>query len=1168
MRLRRLNLSRYGHFTDFILDFGERSATGLDFHIIFGDNEAGKSTAFNGYLDLLFGIEKNSKYNFVHPYNTLHIGAVLEIDHNTIELARIKRDKGSLIDTNGLAIDEGILSSALHGLSRESYQKMFSLNDDTIERGGEEILASKGDFGRLLFAGAAGLTDLSEELETLRERANNVYAAQSRSYEIASLRQELQQIDDERKSLDTQSSTYERLSREHQAAEKACKDARSKKKDLLDERGYLNAIKGGFAIWHELKKLEDELVPIKHLPDVPENWTKEIKELQQNLTVALTSKNNAQDNIDSCQGELENRTTDPTIIGAKEKIATIATLKVRAQTAREHLPEVRDNLLSTDFELEEIRKRLGAEEASDLTQFIISDDTITNLDGLLQQEARLAGRLCTAQQEVSDAKDALSQAQAEAQRTAFPDEKMKLVAALLDEYTENDLQLLLSQAEDAVDEINRNIELGLKSLVPWIGSRGDLDFQELPTSVQASRWSAKTSSFLDKLETQKRQRAQHEQNLAKHKSKVKTLSEQLGVITDVYAVSAREKRDNAWTIHRKNLSDKTATEFEQALASDDRIRDGRLAETERLAQLRIEQENLMMTEAVLKAVADEIKRIEDDFNGLQNEMHPIFIKVGLPENFQAEDLSKWLESVQQVRNLMEKEIGCLAKRDQAKCAYDQQRKNLLAALIGVGQRTLEELNFKELRAIARLYIREADESKTQHTIAKKAVSDAEEQAKKRNKALEAVSKEFESWLTNWKQALSGLWLEQKNVSQIRTLLELLRKLPPLVTGKKKLLKEISVREKDINEFDEAVCDLIDSIGEKKQGDLATQFSLLQERLETAQQAEAAHVAAKKNQERADNQLSKARSDVALTENRIKEMAAFFTTSEEPSTLDQLSLFVDRAKQKRELVKAISEKEDNLLQCLGIKNRNNAEEALKANILSDVETRLAMIDGDLEQAEQLLEQLIGENRDAQREIDAIGGDASVARLNEKRESLLLKISNKANRALALHLGLMAADRALAAYRDRHRSELLTQTADAFKAITCGEFLRLTTQPDRLEEKLIAMRTSGGSIAVGAMSKGTRFQLYLALRLAGYRRFCNMVQPLPFIGDDIMETFDDCRSESTIRQLSEIAKEGQVLYFTHHRHLCEIAKNVCGSNVKIHEIPKQLTNGTNSVFSLST
>jgi len=59
----------------------------------------------------------------------------------------------------------------------------------------------------------------------------------------------------------------------------------------------------------------------------------------------------------------------------------------------------------------------------------------------------------------------------------------------------------------------------------------------------------------------------------------------------------------------------------------------------------------------------------------------------------------------------------------------------------------------------------------------------------------------------------------------------------------------------------------------------------------------------------------------------------------------------------------------------------------------------------------------------------------------------------------------------------------------------------------------------------MSKGTRFQLYLALRLAGYRRICNTRESLPFIGDDIMETFDDNRAEATLRQFCEIAKEGQ-------------------------------------------
>lgn len=160
--------------------------------------------------------------------------------------------------------------------------------------------------------------------------------------------------------------------------------------------------------------------------------------------------------------------------------------------------------------------------------------------------------------------------------------------------------------------------------------------------------------------------------------------------------------------------------------------------------------------------------------------------------------------------------------------------------------------------------------------------------------------------------------------------------------------------------------------------------------------------------------------------------------------------------------------------------------LESNTPSAVETRLAKIDGDLKELERELERRIEERQDALRAIEAIEDDAGVARLDEKRRSILLEISNKADRALALHLGLMTADRALAAYRDRHCSELLTQTADALRAITVGEFSSLTTQPDHSGDRLIAVRANGSSIAVEKMSKGTRFQLYLALRLAGYRR----------------------------------------------------------------------------------
>jgi uncharacterized protein YhaN len=50
MHIRRLDLTRYGHFTDFNFKL---PATEPDFHIVFGPNEAGKSTALSAIEDLL-----------------------------------------------------------------------------------------------------------------------------------------------------------------------------------------------------------------------------------------------------------------------------------------------------------------------------------------------------------------------------------------------------------------------------------------------------------------------------------------------------------------------------------------------------------------------------------------------------------------------------------------------------------------------------------------------------------------------------------------------------------------------------------------------------------------------------------------------------------------------------------------------------------------------------------------------------------------------------------------------------------------------------------------------------------------------------------------------------------------------------------------------------------
>ena len=183
MRIARLDLTRYGKFTGQSIDFGPRRPDAPDFHIIYGPNESGKSTTLAAWLDLLFGIgadlrrgEKRKSYNFLHADASLTIGATLELQTGMREFVRTKR---SLLDGAGRPLAEGALSGELGGLDRAAYQAMFSLDDETIESGGDSILQSKGELGEMLFSASAGLPDLSRRLAAVRDEGTG-FASQER----------------------------------------------------------------------------------------------------------------------------------------------------------------------------------------------------------------------------------------------------------------------------------------------------------------------------------------------------------------------------------------------------------------------------------------------------------------------------------------------------------------------------------------------------------------------------------------------------------------------------------------------------------------------------------------------------------------------------------------------------------------------------------------------------------------------------------------------------------------------------------------------------------------------------------------------------------------------------------------------------------------------------
>ena len=147
MRLRRLDLTRYGCFTEFRVDFGERVPSVPDLHVVYGPNESGKSTLLAAFLDLLYGIPRRSPYGFLHDYRSMRVDAVLEIAGRTQEFARIKRDNDGLLGPHDQPLSEPALGTAIGSIDRPSYTSMFSLDDDTLQSGGESILQSQGDLG-------------------------------------------------------------------------------------------------------------------------------------------------------------------------------------------------------------------------------------------------------------------------------------------------------------------------------------------------------------------------------------------------------------------------------------------------------------------------------------------------------------------------------------------------------------------------------------------------------------------------------------------------------------------------------------------------------------------------------------------------------------------------------------------------------------------------------------------------------------------------------------------------------------------------------------------------------------------------------------------------------------------------------------------------------------
>ena len=196
---------------------------------------------------------------------------------------------------------------------------------------------------------------------------------------------------------------------------------------------------------------------------------------------------------------------------------------------------------------------------------------------------------------------------------------------------------------------------------------------------------------------------------------------------------------------------------------------------------------------------------------------------------------------------------------------------------------------------------------------------------------------------------------------------------------------------------------------------------------------------------------------------------------------------------------------------------------------------------MEDAETDREEAIGRRGEARQALNGALGTAGGVDQGQERAAILEELREAARRAAMTRIGLMAASGALRRLREDRRGPMLASAERAFARMTGGEWPRLEAQPTGAGERLVGIR-DGQPVAADAMSTGTRGQLYLALRVAGHTDFTARYGALPFLTDDILETFDDTRAAAALSLTAEMGRTGQAIMFTHHRHLVDLGREV--------------------------
>ena len=201
----------------------------------------------------------------------------------------------------------------------------------------------------------------------------------------------------------------------------------------------------------------------------------------------------------------------------------------------------------------------------------------------------------------------------------------------------------------------------------------------------------------------------------------------------------------------------------------------------------------------------------------------------------------------------------------------------------------------------------------------------------------------------------------------------------------------------------------------------------------------------------------------------------------------------------------------------------------------------------------LREEMGGRRDALRE-ERGGIDTELSQLAGEEESSALRIRrNTLEEQLREHARewsrLTIAEALLGKTRQKFEQErqpsVIRHAQDFFSSVTGQRYQRLYAPIG--EQTITVTDTTGASKQPSELSRGTREQLYLALRFGLIRESGEHAERLPVVVDEALVNFDPGRARLAAESFAQLAETNQVLVFTCHPATAKMFADATGAQV---------------------